>query len=281
MGDSGRDRSRRVLAAASVFWFLTTAGTGQPHLEELGLAVTDLFADDFESAECAAWDASWNAPGAPDVDEDLFGDETQPTTYCQLPSGLVADASDCDDADELVHPGADEVCNGADDDCDAQADEGLADTNPVCSGIDLPDLEGDGNPDQVTRAGASEARYHLTILDVGDCFNDSVGAKFELTSPPGIDYDLHVVCFGCGASNPGKSSTVHDLDGHTDTVFLSAFDNCPTVGGGGDDSFEAMVEIRWVSGTACAQWNLTITGGEDSLQDETCGGDNRPEQSIP
>ncbi|HET8945637.1 MAG TPA: putative metal-binding motif-containing protein, partial [Candidatus Polarisedimenticolia bacterium] len=32
---------------------------------------------------------------------------------------------DCDDSDPSVHPGAAETCNGADDDCDGAADEGL------------------------------------------------------------------------------------------------------------------------------------------------------------
>ncbi|MFH1466898.1 MAG: putative metal-binding motif-containing protein, partial [Pseudomonadota bacterium] len=44
---------------------------------------------------------------------------------CSAPSGTTADATDCDDTDPAVNPGATEVCNGVDDDCSGTADEGV------------------------------------------------------------------------------------------------------------------------------------------------------------
>jgi hypothetical protein len=38
---------------------------------------------------------------------------------------LASGGTDCDDGDPGVHPNADEACNGRDDDCDGQTDEGL------------------------------------------------------------------------------------------------------------------------------------------------------------
>ena len=35
---------------------------------------------------------------------------------------------DCDDADAAVHPEAAETCNGQDDDCDMEIDEGVCDS---------------------------------------------------------------------------------------------------------------------------------------------------------
>jgi hypothetical protein len=71
--------------------------------------------------------------GADDADQDGF------------PVG-----EDCDDADPAVFPGATEVCNDVDDDCD-----GLIDP-PTSEGVQIvyPDKDGDGygDPDGVRKA---------------------------------------------------------------------------------------------------------------------------------
>ena len=59
----------------------------------------------------------------PDADGDGFGDASSGTAACSQPSGLIADGSDCDDADASVRPDTWERCDGADDDCDGSVDE--------------------------------------------------------------------------------------------------------------------------------------------------------------
>jgi hypothetical protein len=61
----------------------------------------------------------------PDVDGDGFGAPLGGVLDCGVPSGFANNPSDCDDGDPDVNPGADEVCNGIDDDCDFGIDEGL------------------------------------------------------------------------------------------------------------------------------------------------------------
>jgi hypothetical protein len=57
-----------------------------------------------------------------DLDGDGYGDTGSPTDACAQPDGYVADATDCDDGDASVHPGAAEVCgNKKDDDCSGEA----------------------------------------------------------------------------------------------------------------------------------------------------------------
>ncbi len=60
-----------------------------------------------------------------DADEDGFGDEENDSLTCFTLLGYVIDSTDCNDANNLIYPGAEEVCNNMDDDCDGTADENL------------------------------------------------------------------------------------------------------------------------------------------------------------
>jgi hypothetical protein len=63
----------------------------------------------------------------PDLDGDGYGDSTAGEPSCEAPTGWIADGTDCDDALAEINPGAIEICNGLDDDCDAGTPEaGLA-----------------------------------------------------------------------------------------------------------------------------------------------------------
>jgi Putative metal-binding motif/Secretion system C-terminal sorting domain len=60
-----------------------------------------------------------------DADQDGFGDDASATPFCQAPVNMIAIGGDCDDTDNTVYPGATEVCDGLDNDCNGQFDEGL------------------------------------------------------------------------------------------------------------------------------------------------------------
>ncbi|MFT7519021.1 MAG: hypothetical protein ACI9MC_001157 [Kiritimatiellia bacterium] len=67
-----------------------------------------------------------------DVDKDGYGSKTEGVD-CRAREGWSATSDDCDDTDELIHPGAPERCNGADDDCDGTDDEGLQGGGAECA----------------------------------------------------------------------------------------------------------------------------------------------------
>ncbi len=57
-----------------------------------------------------------------DHDADGYGDVEFATLACTQPGGFVADSTDCDDVLASRHPGATEVCDGVDNDCDGLID---------------------------------------------------------------------------------------------------------------------------------------------------------------
>ena len=73
-----------------------------------------------------------------DADGDGYGLSTVgPVMTCSPPAGYVSNNLDCDDSDASKYPGAVEVCDGIDNDCDGEVDEGV--TNPY-----YEDADGDG-----------------------------------------------------------------------------------------------------------------------------------------
>jgi hypothetical protein len=65
-----------------------------------------------------------------DADHDGYGDAGSPVydAHPTPPAGAVADATDCDDADANTHPGAPEICDNKDNNCNGSVDEGLITT---------------------------------------------------------------------------------------------------------------------------------------------------------
>jgi hypothetical protein len=63
-----------------------------------------------------------------DADGDGYGGSQFQAEACEAPPGYVNNTDDCDDLDAASHPGASEVCDDADNDCDGDIDEGVGST---------------------------------------------------------------------------------------------------------------------------------------------------------
>ncbi|RME24388.1 MAG: hypothetical protein D6798_11345 [Deltaproteobacteria bacterium] len=70
---------------------------------------------DAEIDEDPADGSTWYA----DADGDGYGDPDAPVVSCDEPSDAVSNDADCNDSDDAVYPGAPELCDGIQNDCDA------------------------------------------------------------------------------------------------------------------------------------------------------------------
>src|SRR6266545_796622 len=63
-----------------------------------------------------------------DSDADSYGNPSNSMSACTQPPGFVANNTDCNDGSAAIHPGATEICNAADDNCNGMTDEGVTGT---------------------------------------------------------------------------------------------------------------------------------------------------------
>jgi hypothetical protein len=114
--------------------------------------------------DTAADASSWYA----DADSDGYGDASVVTTACEAPSGTVSDATDCDDTEAAVNPGATEVCNTVDDDCDGLVDDADSDLDTSTASEWYADTDVDGYGDASVATTACDAPSG-TVADDTDC----------------------------------------------------------------------------------------------------------------
>ena len=100
---------------------------------------------------------SWFA----DSDGDGYGDPATVNFSCTQPSGFVDNFEDCNDLSNAQYPGAPEVCNGLDDSCDGQIDEGVLNTYYI-------DSDGDSFGTGLQSVQACSA-LPGTVADSSDC----------------------------------------------------------------------------------------------------------------
>lgn len=142
-----------------------------------------------------------------DADGDGFGDDATAVDACAPPdpSGWVTVGGDCDDANNAIHPNAREICDGFDNNCDGQVDDG--DITAADGGITYyRDGDGDGFGDDshtVIACAPPDAAGWATVG--GDC-NDSA---------PAIHPDAAEVCDGVDNNCDGQIDNVTLANGGT------------------------------------------------------------------
>ncbi|MFT5679433.1 MAG: hypothetical protein ACI8RZ_000337 [Myxococcota bacterium] len=266
-GDVNGDGYNDVIVGASGI----SAGTGAAYLFH-GYCI-DVDADSYcIYDDCDDTDATVNEESAfyADVDGDGYGDVADMVLDCTAPSGYVPDDTDCDDDEAAAYPGASEICDEIDNDCDGVVDEGAlitfyADSDGDGFGDDAISVEDctppPGYTDQGNDCDDDEAASNPDAEEVCDRIDNDCDGEIDedvqSTWHPDTDGDG----FG-GVANTvdacdqpsGYVADATDCDDDEAGTYPEA-DDPP--GDGVDSNCDGTDPIRWVQGGAsCA----TATG---------------------
>ncbi len=158
--------------------------------------------------------------------------------------GITVD-KDCDDKDPQVHPGAAEVCNGKDDNCDGKIDEGFdkdGDGYASCAsngkGADCDDADPKINPGAAEVCNNKDDNCNGTTDEGFDKDNDGFYACARGTTPADCDDNDPKIKPGGTEICNGKDD---DCNGKTDEIPAVLDSNDTT----GKASLVAPVSSRW------------------------------------
>jgi hypothetical protein len=151
--------------------------------------------------------------------------------YDELTEGMDADgdghpaSDDCDDEDSAVYPGADELCDAVDNDCDHQIDE---DPSDAPSWYRDTDGDGFGDPDQAV----ASCEQPEGATSIGDDCDDNDGGIY-----PGAPDDWYD-----GVDSDCAEDSDYDADGDGQDALDWAGEDCddtdPSIFSGADESWD-------------------------------------------
>jgi hypothetical protein len=152
-----------------------------------------------------------------DGDGDGYGDDERSILSCIQPEGYIAQGSDCNDLLDSVYPGADEICDGIDNNCNEDVDE----SGTIIWYLDS-DNDGYGAADQPAYSCTQPEGYVENVEDCDD--TDSNISPLAIEICDAIDNDCN------GISDDGAQDALSwyldaDLDGFgiPTTTFMACF----------------------------------------------------------
>ena len=206
----------------------------------------NLVADDADTAVLPASRSTFYR----DADVDSYGDSSVTLSRCDLPSGFVVDATDCNDSAAAINPAATEVCDAAnvDEDCDGVADDSDSSTSATSKSTWYDDDDSDTYGDATDSALSCEQPVgHVAVST--DC-NDAVAAinpaATEVCDAADTDENCNGLADDADSSPSGTSTRYADGDGDSYGVTASAVTACDfasgyvTVGGDCNDGAVAI-----------------------------------------
>ena len=210
-----------------------------------------------------------------DVDGDGYGNPASSVQACSVPAGYVSNNTDCNDANASVHPGATEICNGIDDNCNGQIDEGLGSTF-------YADVDGDGygNPASSVQACSAPAGYVSNSTDCNDAnasvhpgatevcngIDDNCNGQID----EGVKTTFYADADGDGYGNSGSSvqacsapagyvSNSTDCNDANKNIHPGAADICNGI----DDNCNGVIDENAITATVTPNGSVTFCAGSN------------------
>ena len=168
-----------------------------------------------------------------DNDDDGFGDANDAgEMFClTCPNRTVQDNNDCNDNDATINPDAQEICDGVDNNCNGQIDEGFdqdGDGFTTCQG-DCNDVNPLINPNAVEVCDGVDNNCNGNIDEGFDADGDTVADCFDnCPDQPNTDQadsDCDGVGDVCDLCDGGDDSIDNNNDGLPDCAFPPAFED--------------------------------------------------------
>ena len=201
-----------------------------------------------------------------DNDGDGFGNSNVTLSNCVQPSGYVAIGGDCNDNNNAINPNATEECNGIDDNCNGQADEGCTFPQMVVRGNNVIIQNGDITPSTIDFTDFATINFNTTRTRTFAITNTGLdpllfnGSQPVTISGSGAQY-FTVVAQPNGSVLPGGQKTFQitftasAAGTHTATVSIATNDT-------GNSPFTFDIKGNVNPG------QIRVTGNNITIQDE-------------
>jgi hypothetical protein len=195
-----------------------------------------------------------------DNDLDTFGDPALEVARCERPVGGVNNDDDCDDGDPDIHPNAQEVCDGVDNDCDYYVDDSDPDLDTNTLTTWYADLDGDGfgDPESAVDTCQMPWFYADNALDCDDedAYLGPIDTAYWSFDEDGDGFGVGSIDGGpsCTAPEPGMVPVLRptdcddedpDVHPEADEICNGIDDDCDDDIDDEDDDLDTETQTTW------------------------------------